>query len=128
MINISGYQKDLYHVFVNFKKAFDGVWHAALWATTRKYSISAHLNRITKHLYDNATSAVLFNSSTAGWFQTAARTRQGCLLSTICLNIYLERIMTGALEDYEGTVNIAGRTITKLRFADDVDDLAGEEE
>ena len=36
--------------------------------------------------------------------------------------------MTGALEDYEGTVSIGGRTITKLRFADDIDGLAGEEE
>ena len=35
--------------------------------------------------------------------------------------------MTGALEDYEGTVSIGGRTITNLRFADDVDGLAGEE-
>ena len=36
--------------------------------------------------------------------------------------------MTDALEDYEGTVNIGGRTITNLRFADDIDSLVGEEE
>ena len=36
--------------------------------------------------------------------------------------------MTDALEDHEGTVNIGGRTITNLRFADDIDCLAGEEE
>ena len=36
--------------------------------------------------------------------------------------------MTGALEDHEGTVSIGGRTITNLRFADDIDSLAGEEE
>ena len=39
-----------------------------------------------------------------------------------------ERIMTDALEDHEGTVSIGGRTITNLRFADDIDCLAGEEE
>ena len=27
------HQQDLYHVFIDFKKAFDRVWHAALWAT-----------------------------------------------------------------------------------------------
>ena len=43
-------------------------------------------------------------------------------------NIFLERIMTGALEDHEGTVSTGGRTITNLRFADDIDSLAGEEE
>ena len=36
--------------------------------------------------------------------------------------------MTDALEDHKGTVSIRGRTITNLRFADDVDGLAGEEE
>ena len=36
--------------------------------------------------------------------------------------------MTGTLEDQEGTVSIGGRTITNLRFADDIDVLAGEEE
>ena len=30
--------------------------------------------------------------------------------------------------DHEGTVSIGGRTITNLRFADDIDGLAGEEE
>ena len=36
--------------------------------------------------------------------------------------------MTDALEDHEGTISIGGRTIAKLRFADDIDGLAGEEE
>ena len=36
--------------------------------------------------------------------------------------------MTDALEDHEGTVSIGCRTITNLRFADDIDGLAGEEE
>ena len=36
--------------------------------------------------------------------------------------------MTDALEDHEGTFSIGGRTITNLRFADDIDGLAGEEE
>ena len=38
------------------------------------------------------------------------------------------RIMTDALEDHEGTVGIGGRTITNLRFAEDIDGLEGEEE
>ena len=36
--------------------------------------------------------------------------------------------MTDASEDHEGTVSIGGRTITNLRFADDIDGVAGEEE
>ena len=36
--------------------------------------------------------------------------------------------MTDALEDHEGTVSSGGRRTTNLRFADDIDGLAGEEE
>ena len=36
--------------------------------------------------------------------------------------------MTDALEVHAGTVGIGGRTITNLRFADDIDGSAGEDE
>ena len=41
---------------------------------------------------------------------------------------FLKRVTTDALKDPEGTVSIRGRTIINLRFADDIDGLAGEEE
>ena len=64
------HQQVLYHVFIDFKKAFDRVWHPALWATMKKYNISTNLIQVVKNLYDKATSAVLFNSSIGGWFRT----------------------------------------------------------
>ena len=94
----------------------------------RKYNISANLSRVIKNLYDKATSAVLFNGRMRDWFRTEVGVRQGCLLSPTLFNLFLERIMTDTLEDHEGTVSIGGRTITNLRFADDIDGLAGEEE
>ena len=33
------HQQDLCHVLIDFKKAFDRVWHTALWATMKKYNI-----------------------------------------------------------------------------------------
>ena len=53
--------------------------------------------------------------------------RQGCLLSPTLFNIFLDRIIADALEDLEGTVSIGGRTITNLRFADDIDGLYEQE-
>ena len=73
------HQQDLYHVSIVFKKAFDRVWHAALWATRKKYNISTNLIQVNKNLYNKATSAVFFNSSIGDWFQTSAGVRQGCL-------------------------------------------------
>ena len=36
--------------------------------------------------------------------------------------------MTDALEEYNGTVSIEGRTVTNLHFAFDINGIAGEEE
>ena len=96
-----------------------------------RYNISTSAPALSKpstNLFNKATSVVLFNSSIGDWFQTTVGVRQGCLLSPTLFNIFLERITTDALEDHERTVSIGGRTITNLRFADDIDDLAGEEE
>ena len=43
-------QQDLYHTFIDFKKAFDRIWHAALLATMKKYNTSTNLIRVFKHL------------------------------------------------------------------------------
>ena len=122
------HQQDLYHVFIDFKKAFDRVWHAALWATMKDFNINANLIRMIQNLYEKATSTVYLNNSIGDWFRTTVGVRQGCVLSPTLFNIFLERIMTDALNDHEGTVSIGGRNITNLRSADDIDDLAGRED
>ena len=44
------------------------------------------------------------------------------------MNLHISgKDMTDALKDHEGTASAGGRTITNLRFADDIDGLAGEE-
>ena len=76
----------------------------------------------------NLSMCALENGTTGEWFRTTVGARQGCLLSPTLFNVFLERIMTDALADHEGSVSIYGRTITNLRFADDIDGLAGSEE
>ncbi|GFN74782.1 endonuclease-reverse transcriptase [Plakobranchus ocellatus] len=121
------HQQELHHVFIDFKKAFDSVWHEALWSTMRKYNINSNLISVVKNLYNTATSAVFCNNNIGDWFRTTVGVRQGCLLSPTLINIFLEIIMTDALEDHCGIVSIGGRPITNLRFADDIAGLAGNE-
>ena len=59
-------------------------------------------------LYNNAISAVQMKGSKREWFRT----------------ILVKRIMSDAPEEYDGKVSIGGRTITNLRFADDIDAFA----
>ena len=94
----------------------------------RKYNISANLVCIIEQLYDKATSAVQMNGSIGEWFRTTVGVMQECLLSPVLYNIFLERIMSDALEEQNGKVSIGGINITNLWFADDIDALAEEEQ
>ena len=65
-------------------------------------------------LYDN-TRALAKWFAEAKWFTTI-------------FNIFLERIMSDALEEHDGKISIGGGNITSLRFADDINALAEEEQ
>ena len=58
------HRQDLYQVFIDFKKAFDRVRHAALLAIIEKYSISANLIRAIKTFM---TRPLVQPSSTAAY-------------------------------------------------------------
>ena len=90
------HQQDLYHVFMDFERAFDGVWRAALWATVGRCGVSTGLVPVVRGLYSRVTGAVLFSSGVEDWFRAAVGFRQGCLLSPALFNVFLERIMTDA--------------------------------
>ena len=51
------HQQDLYRVFIDFKKAFGRVWHAALWATMKKYNISANRIRVIRNHYGKGVNS-----------------------------------------------------------------------
>ena len=94
----------------------------------RNYNINANLVRIIEQLYDKAASAVQMNGSIGEWFRTTDGVRKGCLLSPTLFNIFLEWIMSDAVEEHDRKVSISGRNITNLRFADNIDALAEEEQ
>ena len=90
------HQQNLYHVFIDVKKAFDRVWHEALLATMRKYNINASIKiYMTRPRVQFCSMAAQENSYCSSDF------RQGCLLSPTLFNIFLERIICDALDDHE---------------------------
>ena len=57
---------------------------------------------------------------TTNWFQIGKGVCQGCILSHYLLNLYAEYIVRNAgLDEAQAEINIAGRNINNLRYADD---------
>ena len=80
--------KNLYYIFIDFKKAFDRVWHAALWATMRKYNIGVNLVQILEHLYDKATSTVLMNGTQGNGFTPPLETARAAFYHPLYLTYF----------------------------------------
>ena len=45
----------IFHNFIDFRKAFDRVWHEALWNTMGKYNIGKGITTLIQNLYDGGT-------------------------------------------------------------------------
>ena len=118
-------EKNVYHNYIDFKKAFDRVWHKGLWSVMGHFGISNEIIRIIESLYDNSNSAVILNNKTGDFFHTTVGVRQGCLLSPVLFNIFLEQIMQETLHNHKSAISVGGRIINNLRFADDIDLIAG---
>ena len=119
------HKKELFHNFIDFKKAFDRVWHDGLWHPLRSFGIEEGLVQMMESLYSSASSAVLLNNDVSNYFRTTVGVRQGCLLSPILFNLYLENNMRETLHNFKSTISIGGRIISNRRFADDIDLMGG---
>ena len=73
-----------------------------------KLNNNTNLIEIIESLYSKDTRPVYYNGSVGEWLRATVGVRQGCLLSPALFNLFLERIMTDALEDHERSVRIGG--------------------
>ena len=87
------------------------------------------LTCLLRNLYAGQEATVRTGPATTDWFQIGKGVRQGCILSPCLFNLYAEYIMTNAgLEEAQAGINIAGRNINNLRYADDTTLMAESEE
>ena len=82
--------------------------------------------RILENAYRDTFSAVRVDGDVTDWFNTVVGVLQGCVLSPLLFNIFLEAIIAMALDNTDSGAGIGGELLTDLRFADDIALLAEE--
>ena len=122
-------QKNIYFCFIDYAKAFDCVDHNKLWKILKEMGIPDHLTCRLRNLYAGQEARVRTGHGTTDWFQIGKRVHQGCILLPCLFNLYAEYIMQNArLDEVQAEIKIAGRSIDKLRYADDTPLMAEREE
>jgi len=87
--------RNLFIRYVDFRKAFDSIWRTRLWRVMRSMIYPETIIRILENLYRDTFSAVRIGADL--WFETIAGIFQGCILSPLLFNIFLEVVMAMAL-------------------------------
>ena len=74
-------------------------------------------------------ATVITGHGTIDWFQIGKQICQGCILSPCLFNFYAEYIMRNAgLDEAQAGINISGRNINNLRYADNTTLMVESEE
>ena len=82
--------------------------------------IPDHLTCLLRNLYADQEATVRTGLETTDWFQIGKGVCQGCILSPCLFNLYAEYIMRNAgLDEAQAEIEISGRNINNLRYADD---------
>ena len=112
--------RELYVCYIDFKKAFDSVWRKGLWRVMRHYGYPEKIIRILEEMYNETFSAVRVDGELSDWFVTIVGVLQGCVLSPLLFNIFLEIIIATALDESDAGAMVNGEIFSNLRFADDI--------
>ena len=123
------FQKNIYFCFIDYAKTFDCVDHNKLWKILKEMEISDHLTCLLRNLCAGQEATVRTGHGTTDWFQTGKGVHQGCISSPCLFNLNAENIMRNAgLDEAQAGINIAGRNINNLSYADDTTLMAESEE
>ena len=123
------FQENIYFCFINYAKAFDCGDHSKLWKILKEMGIPDYLTCILRNLYAGQEPTVRTGHGTTDWFQIGKGVRQGCIPSPCLFNLYAEYIMRNSgLEVEQAGIQIAGRNINNLRYAENTTLMAESEE
>ena len=112
-------KKSTFCAFVDFKKAYDSVNREILWVKLEKLGFNGLLLDAIKALYNNVQSSVKLNGPTTDWFNVNCGLKQGCSLSPILFNLYINDLAL-KIDALGQGVKIDDDTVSVLLYADDV--------
>ena len=82
-------KRKLFCAFIDYRKAFDTVWHAGLWYKLIQNNISGKVFNVIQNMYKNIKSCVTINKNKSDFFVCNIGVRQGENLSPFLFALYL---------------------------------------
>ena len=115
-------KQNVFTAFIDFKKkAYDSIDRDLLWSKLSHIGLvkDSRFMRAVQGIYTNVECCVKINGKLTDWFKVSTGLRQGCLLSPLLFNLYINDLATILKETCTG-ISIAGENVCFLMYADDV--------
>ena len=119
------YNRTAWHVFVDYRQAYDSVHRPSLWTILRHFNLPQKLIRLIKECYVSSRGRVKVGGELTDPFDVESGLRQGCPLSCMLFNIALEWVMRRTPQSHDALALTNGLELDRLAYADDAD-LVGE--
>ena len=108
-------------ISIDEEKAFDKIQHPVMIKTPQKMGIKGTYLNIVKAIYDKPTANIILNGEKLKVFPLRLGTRQGCPLSPLLFNIFLEVLAITIREEKEAKgIQIVKQEVKLSLFADDM--------
>ncbi len=117
---------DTYVAFIEFSKAYDILNRSMLWEKLCKNGLSNKMLQALQVIFSNVECCVCINSFDTKWFGVNTGLKQGCLISPILFNLYINDLAIEIKQLNKGII-INGECVSILMYADDICLLASSE-
>ena len=118
-------EKKLYACFVDLRKTYDSVPHRGLFGQLRQLGLNGKLLDLVENLYKRTKCAVKVNGKMTIFFPYTKGVRQGCPLSCLLFNLYVNDITHVINQTSEFSLSLSENDpINVLMYADDLIILA----
>ena len=107
--------------FIDLQKAFDKVNRLELWNILNNKGYPSHIIKVIRSLYKDTKMVIEIDGEITEELKTNQGLKQGCSLSPILFNIYLDEILKEWKQKVHKGINLGrSRTLNVLMFADDI--------
>ena len=113
-------KKSTFTLFVDFSKAFDRINRQFLWDKLSRMGLRGKMMTALHGIYSNVQCCVRINSVTTQYFNVSSGLKQGCLISPILFNLFINDLILELKESGCGIDIGAEELICVLCYADDL--------